>query len=262
MPRQLAEAMGGIQIVPPIIHIHKPSISERLTPAYLDKLRELFGSSIIALWPQNEASGTVSREIVNGYDGAYTGGTLGVPGIGDGNTAYELDGTTDFNNIHSAPLAAAFNPSEGTLLTWAKASGAGMWTDGVARYIARLAADANNDLNIIRTTTNNQLQISYKAGGVQDAVASTTLNGSLLYFCVALTWSVVADSVMTYINGAQVGATQTVLGTWVGALSNTRCAIGAVGPAATNVWSGSIGPVLLLNRAATAAEIAVASVVP
>ena len=62
-------------------------------------------SSLIGFWLQNEAAGGVSFDHSGyGRDGAYTGVTLGQPGIGDGSTAAGYDGINDFNNIYSADL--------------------------------------------------------------------------------------------------------------------------------------------------------------
>jgi hypothetical protein len=41
---------------------------------------------------------------------------------------------------------------------------------------------------------------------------------------MAIQWSVANDEVKAFINGVQVGTTQTVLGTWVGAVAAARVA--------------------------------------
>ena len=74
-------------------------------------------SSLIGFWPQNELSGGVSIDHSGlGHDGAYTGVTLGQPGVpGMGMTSPFYDGANDFNNIYSAGLAndnALSNPRQ------------------------------------------------------------------------------------------------------------------------------------------------------
>lgn len=232
--------------------------------SYLQKLINLFGGSIVELWPQNEASGLVSRGIVNGRNGVYSNVTLGAQGIGDGNTAASYNGTTSFNNIYSAGFWTAFNAAnagvEGSLLVWAKVSGVGVWTDTVVREIVRLRPNSTDNMPIIRrTATNNQLEFRYSAGGVVESVGIGSLS-SVGWMALAMTWSKAAEEMKAYINGAQVGTTQVTLGVWSTVVDtiNQTC-IGSATTTPTAVWSGSIGPVLLLNRAATAVEIAQAS---
>ena len=73
---------------------------------YLNKIQSVRPENLVALWPQNEPSGGISTEIVRGYDGAYTGVTLGHPGVpGSGLTSAGYDGLTSFNNIYTAGFA-------------------------------------------------------------------------------------------------------------------------------------------------------------
>lgn len=229
---------------------------------YTDKIRDLFGSSVVAYWPQSEPSGTVALDHSgNGRNGAYTGTTLGVAGIGDGLTAASFDGTTSFNNIHSASLAAAFNPLEGTLMAWAKVSGSGVWTDGASRMVGHFYVDANNRVFIGRQAVNNRIEVRYTAGGTLKQVLVDSLS-STGWMHWAVTWSAGSDQLKAYLNGAQTGSTQTGLGTWVGALDANTTAVGAFNTVATGAWSGSIAHAVLLNRVATPAEISIAAAIP
>jgi hypothetical protein len=69
-----------------------------------------------------------------------------------------------------------------------------------------------------------------------------------------LTWSKTSDEVKAYVNGTQVGSTQTGLGTWATNLGSAYTAIGAYG-AGTNPWSGLINDVRIYDRALTTTEI-------
>lgn len=209
---------------------------------------------------------TYTREISTdlsgrNHTGLYRNVTLGQFGIGDGNTTAAYNGTTSFDNLYSAGLNTDFNNAEGTLLAWAQITSAGVWTDATQRVVARFAADANNRVQFDRTSTNNQIRVTYAANSVVKNITSTALNGSLDYFCLAITWSASADQAKGYLNGLQISATQTGLGTWAGALGSTSAIIGASVTTPSTLWSGVIGPVLLLNRAATAAEVLRASTV-
>lgn len=170
--------------------------------------------------------------------------------------AYTFDGTNDNVNIYSSDLNSVFNPDEGTLVAWAKVSSGAIWSNTVRR-IATLTVDANNKISIYKTATANQLRVDYIAGGTTKSVTDVSLAGTTNWFQLGISWSKSGDMVKAYINGAQVGSTQTGLGTWVGNIAATTAAIGAAGSAGTTEpWSGLINDVKLYTRALSAEEIA------
>jgi hypothetical protein len=59
-----------------------------------------------------------------------------------------------------------------------------------------------------------------------------------------------------YINGAQVGTTQTSLGTWSGALDSAQTCIGAANTTPASVHSGWLAHPAIWNVALTPAEVA------
>jgi hypothetical protein len=231
------------------------------TASYLQKLKSLFGSSIVALWPQFEPVGSTVSQDIGGrnHPGAYTAVTLGQPGIGDGNTAASFDGTTSFNNVYSVGLNTDFNGQEFTAIAWIKVSAAGVWTDATLRDLVRLRVDANNDFLIQKPAANNTIQWFYTAGGTVKLSSSNTFSGLTNFLCLCATVSKTNDAFKFYSQGIQLGSALTGLGSWTGSLTSNVCVFGAGSTVPAQVWSGSIGPVLLLNRAATAAEIAAAS---
>jgi hypothetical protein len=225
---------------------------------YQRKTLNLFGASIIAYWPLWEPSGSVANDISgNARNGSYTGVALGQTGIGDGHTAPLFDGTADFVNVYSAGLAGAFSGVAGSLMTWGKVSGAGVWTDSTARYLLRLAADGNNQITLEKRSLNNTLRALYTANAT--VKGTSPVFSGLTWFHFAITWDKNAGAdgqVLVFLNGAQSGATQTGLGVWAGALAAATTVIGALDLLPSNGWSGYLAHVLLLNRAATPAEIA------
>lgn len=248
------------------LSVRRPIVFDRLA----DERRRAGGAAaaftpaalpgLIGFWRMAEPSGSVSLDSSpEGNNGAYTGVTLGAAGIGDGHTAASFDGTTSFNNIYSAGLAADFTPSEFTLALWAKVSGAGVWTDGVSRRLAILTADASNRVFFTKSATNNTLSFNYLAGATNTNL-SVTLSDTA-YVHVALTVSKAADAAILYVNGVQSGVTQTGLGVWVGALASTLCCLGAGSTVPVNIYSGFLANGLLYNRALTATEIASLSLV-
>jgi hypothetical protein len=174
-------------------------------------------------------------------------------------TGYTFDGTNDNVNIYSSDLNSVFSPDEGSAVVWAKVSGAGVWTDATSRRILRIgvaSGSSNNDIRITKTTTTNQLQFNYAANSVASQVNDTSLGGSTGWFQAVITWSKSKDQVKAYINGVQVGSTQTGLGTWSGNLASTAVAIGASDSSGTSGWSGMINDVRLYTRVLSETEIA------
>lgn len=187
----------------------------------------------------------------NGYDGTAAGATLDGTGIGDGGTSGTFDGTGDYVDISA--MAAAFSGAAGTLLVWGKTS---VWTDATIRYMVRIAASGNHHVYIQKNSTDNTLLFLRKAGIANTkSVSDTSLAGSTDYFAAVLTWDTGADELKAYINGAQVGTTQTGLAAFVGTPSATGTVIGAADTGAANGWVGSLAHIAIWDRALDGSEI-------
>jgi len=220
---------------------------------YYLKIKQLFGSSIIAHWPLWEPGGSVAYDISgNRRNGAATGIDWGYPGIGDGHTTPYFDGATDYVNVYSAALAAAFNGAEGTILIWPKVYDAGVWTDGLRHGVCRFLADNNNYCFIYRFT-DNALYWNYKAGGVSLQVLLAVT--PTIFMCLGLTWNKTANRVRAFYNGPQTGVDQNGLGVWAGALDATKTIIGAYDTTPNYPWYGYLGDGVLLNREASPSEM-------
>jgi hypothetical protein len=181
---------------------------------------------------------------------------LGSTASGHLTNAYTFDGTNDNVNIYSSDLNSAFNPSEGTFVAWAKVSGAGIWTDNTLHVIARLDANDNNNFIALDKNSTNKLLFRYAAGGTTKSITETSALAPAGWFQVVFSWSKASDEVKAYINGSQIGTTQTGLGTWSANLSSATTLIGAAATSAgTFPWSGMINDVRLYNRALTGSEI-------
>jgi hypothetical protein len=168
--------------------------------------------------------------------------------------AYTFDGSNDYVNIYSSDLNSVFNPDEGTLVVWAKVSGAGVWEDGTERGIVYLGSDSNNLIKIVRRALDNQIFVIRLADGLgtNEQIATSTTG----WFMVAVTWDTNTDEFKVFFNGTQDGSTQNGLTPWTGNLSNTLTLIGANSTTPSNPWSGDINDVRLYSRALSADEIA------
>jgi hypothetical protein len=216
-------------------------------------LRQLLGLSPLAYWPLDEASGsTCNDRSGNGRNGTYSNVTLAQSGQ-NGRTSASFNGTNSKDDVYSAGLSAAFPTTEGTLLLWAKVSGAGVWTDATTRGAFRATStDGASYITMRRPTDNNLLQLDYYAGAVNKRVSIST--STTAWFHLALSWSVLNDQVIAYYNGIQYGATLTALGTWTNAINVAFIGCSTATPA--QVWSGYLQDVILFNRPLSALEVA------
>lgn len=206
--------------------------------------------ALVGYWPLWEQTGTVTRDLSGrGHNGAYTGVSLGQPGVGDGQTSPKFDGATTYANIYSAALAAAFNGSAGTIMAWVKIA-AGVWTDGAQHSIVTLLADGSNYILVRKTTTNNELTFRYNVGAVLHERTYVT-TGPQGWFHLAMTWDNSELTLRAYLNGEGL----TVLAwsppalAWSGSLSVTDTVIGARDTTPTSSWSGWIAHVALWSKA-------------
>lgn len=223
--------------------------------AYTNKVLAL---SPIAYWPMAEASGSVALDASgNGRTGAYTAVTLGQAGIGDGRTAASFNGTTSFLNIYSASLAAAFSATAGTMALWLKYNGT--VNDGVTRRVMQLRVDANNRIFFAKIT-DGRYGFDYIAGGTTSAVTTGALTSNYTHW--ALTWDKGADQVKAYVNGVQLGTTQTGLGIFAGSLSATECTVMAGNTTPIELTNGVGAHAALWTTALSGAQIATLAVVP
>lgn len=195
----------------------------------------------IAYWMQAEAAGAVAIDEVNSpaQDGAYTGVTLGQPGIGEpcGTTCPFWDGANDYNNILTAALNAAWNGDQSTTVLWARVANAGVWTDGAERYALSIFTTADDFVRIIKSDVNNRLFFGYRAGGIfvsvnHDGVATTD------WMTLGITVDRAGNAMMAYFNGVQTGLTQVGFGAWGGALRATFNNIGALRTTPASVFHG------------------------
>lgn len=206
----------------------------------------------IAYYQLDEASGATALDSSgNGHNGTYVGAVPGGAGIGDGQMGAAFDGTGDYIDI--SPMAAAFNGAHGTILVWGQTAA---WADATVRYLVRIAASTNHLVFIMKTATNNTLNFRRQAGiSNAKSVGDTSLAGSSSYFCAGLTWDTDTDALKAYINGVQVGTTQTGLGAFVGTPTATTTAIGAIGTSGASSWSGALAHVAIFDRALSGAEM-------
>lgn len=224
---------------------------------YADKVKAIFGSSLIDYRRLNEGSG------VSAFDSspkAHAAGTISgatwTPGAGfDGKPALLFDGVNDYVDIYSAEQNTDFNGQLFTLSFFFQVANVGVWTDGANHRLATVFVDASNSFNAQKITTNGRIDVNYSAGGVAKARSITGLSATTWQH-MAITCNKVADQLIVYLNGVQQGAIINGLGAWTGALASTGAVIGAQNTAGAISWSGYIRDFALGNAALSASQIA------
>lgn len=224
-------------------------------PTYAETLLGIEPANLIAYWPLSDSAGpTVLDESGNGRNGAAANVTFGVDGIGDGLTAASF-GPNSTINIYSASFASAFNGQSGSASLWFKVSAASIWTDSTVRKFLHIFADSSNRMILQRTNINNQVNVTYIAGGVNDTITFVTV-ASTDWIHIAATWNKAAEELKLYVHGVQQGATATSLGTFAGAPNTTNQRISGTNATPVEPWSGSMAHVAIWSKPLTASQIA------
>lgn len=225
---------------------------------YYQKVLSINSANLITYWPLWETAGLTADNLEGtaARDGTYNGVTLNSTTFTNGDPAALWDGSNDYCNIYSASLDGVFNGQLGTIAAWIKMANAGVWTDGQARDIFRIRVNSSNYLDILRTTTNNELQWTYVAGGTTKVRQDTSIGGSTAWHHVAMTWNRASDRMRAFLDGSQIGADLTGLGAWAGNLAANNTLIGAATTGPVVVWSGYIAHVPVWSSELTPAQIA------
>ena len=160
----------------------------------------------------------------------------------------EFAGVDDYVNLNSA--AGTVDVSRGTVSAWAKLENVSDNTP-----IFKFYTNSNNQATIIYLHSTNQFKFMYKAAGTNTQVIESagSIEGDGNFHHFAMTWDVGGTSFKAYIDGSQVGTTQTSFGTWSGTPSVFE--LGRNGLSGTGYWIGKIDEVGLFNAAKTSGDI-------
>lgn len=213
----------------------------------------------------DEASGSAASDASgNGRNGAYSNVTLAAytpPMLGN---APSFDGLLSYVNTYSASLAGALSFDEFTLMIWFKVNA--ILTDGLRHTMAMVTRDVNTQIWVRKEVSNNRLRFSRVAGGGTKVV---TLDGfsNTGDVCLTFSGSIVgggllgAGELKAYLNGVQVGTTQTGLAAAAGSgLSSILNNIGASSQVPTESWKGNLYHYAYFNQPVSNALLALATI--
>ena len=134
-----------------------------------------------------------------------------------------------------------FDPHEGSMIAWAKVA-SGAWTDGIARHMMTIQADAKNRHLCWKSTANNQIYYWSEGNDVSDSYTHTISDTGFVPY--GLTWSLSGDSLVYYASGDAVGS-DTGLGVFVGVLDD--CFLGSSTNTPDLPYHGNLAHALISN---------------
>jgi hypothetical protein len=190
---------------------------------YADKLVDIFGATEVWRLVDIESGTAVPAHTTSARNGTSSGLTLqngGSPVSYDTLAAPLFSSTTpSYCELATASLISAFNAGVHSAGIWAKIQSA-QWTDGVQRMMMTHGRDGANRSHISKFSSSNALNIFYRANNVTDQASASSLSLAGQWFHFGYTVDTGADQLKAYLNGVQVGSTQTGIGAWSGALVN------------------------------------------
>jgi len=160
----------------------------------------------------------------------------------------QFDGVDDYVNLNSA--ASVIDVEGGAISVWAKLSDV---TDNTP--IFKFYTNSNNQATIIYLHSSDEFKFMYKAAGTNTQVITDAsgIEGNDAFYHFAMSWNVTGGRFFAYINGAQVGTTQTTFGTWSGSPSVFE--LGRNGLSGTGYWKGKIDEIAIFDAPKSSAEI-------
>lgn len=148
-----------------------------------------------------------------------------------------------------------FLGDELSVVTWGAMSADGVWIDTTVRQLLSIGVDANNLVQMGRTATNNQIALTYKAGGTAETLLDTSITDTSFHMW-GLTASKSNNRVRAFVDDVQTGSDQAIAGTWLGDIDATLACIGASATTPADVHSGPSGPSAAWNKELSIEQIA------
>ena len=154
------------------------------------------------------------------------------------NTTFSNTKSLDFDGINDYVTADGIfgdiNVNTGTVSTWIKKD-----STSANDVVFKFDVDGNNQVGIIYVNSSSILRYQYKAGGTTKKVDhSVSIEGDGNWHHIAITWDTSADEMKAYLDGSQVGTTQSGLGTWSGTVNAFTIGMNSI--ASNGFWTGHI----------------------
>jgi hypothetical protein len=201
---------------------------------YIEKVLLTQKSGLIGYWPLNEESGTTALDLSgNGYNATTKNVVRGWNDRRmlalDGSKCTQFDGSTTAIDISG--MSASEPTTEGSLSIWI-ATPQTQLAGTTKMQIIKMAADANNFIDLTFDTTAYRFNAAYEGGGTDKNINSPLVyneNAAMIspqWHHFVMTWSATGDALNFYVDGvAQTAATS--LGTWSGSMDTDLMVLGS-----------------------------------
>lgn len=208
----------------------------------------VWDSNHIGVWHLDADSDGTADEFTDSSGTGNPGTGVGFPAkiAGQVGNGQDFDGSNDYiNEIRS--VIDDFDVDKGTVSAWCELNTASH--DGMIFDLRANPAGQANKVFIRWLNGTSELRFNYEADNIDSEVL---VAGGPIFdeadgkkHLVAMTWDTVADEMKAFIDGEQVGTTQTGLGVWLTPIVlNENTAIGAIGTSGHPTrWTGMIDEV-------------------
>lgn len=225
------------------------------SPQYYQKVKNLFGSSLIGYYPQHETSGIIVTDISgNNRHGTYIGGTLADASSPVGKPCPTYTTPIGGINLATSGIPAAFSGQEGGIFTTIKMKDLAQWTSAVSDTLLYFQVDAQNLFKLYRPANQKYIGINRTAGGT--GVMAYAYLYPTEFVDILATWSISTGVLRIYLNGVcqyDVASRVAIATNFVGTPTTARLyAFNAV-PTSLNL-QGWASDAILFNRLITDAE--------
>lgn len=234
-------------------------------PVELTYSERVLALNPIAYFILSDSSGSTAAnaEGTTARDGTYYNGggdppTLGVPGIGDGNTAIQFNSDGGVMTYYTDSIRDTMLNTTFTLVGWSRVNSAAIWSDGISRRLLKHGTGNDNRLIWARTTNDSQLRLEYYADGIQYIITHSDFNTTDWFHWVIVVNKpniLLPGTLQLYINGLQISTDTVLLTNFTGTLENVSAVIGADNVFGAFNWHGRAAHFALFNTALTAEQI-------
>ena len=152
-----------------------------------------------------------------------------------------LDGSTQY--INADTVAGDIDTRQGTYSMWIKFNG----STSINANFLKASVNSSNQISIAYINSTSKFRFTYKAGGEQQIAEVTTSEESAGNWThLAMTWDTSADELKGYVNGSQVGGTQSGLGAFEGTID--KCYFGRNTLASNSYFKGYIDEISIFDE--------------
>jgi len=159
-----------------------------------------------------------------------------------------FNGSTQYGVLDAA--AGDIDTDKGTFSAWIKFNGA---NSNNGAFI-KASVNSSNLISMVYITSTEKFRFTYKAGGtskIAEVATTEEVDGNWTH--LSMTWNTSADELKGYVNGVQVGGTQSSLGTFSGTID--KCYFGRNTLADNSYFKGYIDEVSVFDEVVSISDL-------